>query len=489
MQNPKLTYKEYKALNEKLSKAKKKLENSEYKLKERVKELQGIYSLGLLAESCDKLEDVFDEFVNNIVPESMQFPDKVYVLLDVDKQSYTNNKKYKLKKNKKYLSQQINVLGMQSGKLIVTYTDDLPFIEIFEQKLIDAYAERLSKIIERLRAEKELRKQSYRLSKVQELGIISSWEMDVKNNILLWTEENHIIFGIPIYSELSYEIFLKQVHPDDRSYVDQKWKSALNGNEIYDIKYRIIVNNNIKWLRQKADLIFDSKGDCTRAIGFTQDITEQKNTDQKIREAIIKTEEDERERFSKDLHDGLGALLSSINLYLGYLNSDHFDETEKKNFIKYAEELIQEAIVTTKEIANNIKPVRIERFGLISTLSKYFDHVMKTGVFKINFSADIDDNILSKEQEIAVYRILLELLNNSIKHSGAKNVTINLNLIDNKIVLKYTDNGKGFNPDDDKKQQGLGLINITNRVNALRGTININSSEGKGVEILILFKN
>jgi len=140
-------------------------------------------------------------------------------------------------------------------------------------------------ITERKKTEDELEQKKYYLEKAQEIGSIGTWELDINENKLIWTDENYRTFGLPVGTELTYELFLKCVHPDDRDYVDKEWKAALN-NKPYDIEHRIIVDGKIKWVREKADLEFDEKENFISGIGFTQDITERK----KMEETILHSE-------------------------------------------------------------------------------------------------------------------------------------------------------------------------------------------------------
>ena len=113
------------------------------------------------------------------------------------------------------------------------------------------------------------------LTKAQEIGKIGTWELELQKNILSWTDEEYKIFGIPLGTEMNYELFLNCVHPDDRNLVDENWKASFN-NTPYDIEFRIIVNDKVKWIREKAEFKFDKKGNPISAIGVTQDITERK---------------------------------------------------------------------------------------------------------------------------------------------------------------------------------------------------------------------
>ncbi len=115
------------------------------------------------------------------------------------------------------------------------------------------------------------------------IGMIGNWRMDVLRNKLDWSDENHRIFGLPKGRPMTYETFLATIHPKDRDYVDQKWQAALRG-EPYDIEHRIIVADKVKWVRERAELEFDNKGNLLGGFGTTQDITDLKLIQQKLLE-------------------------------------------------------------------------------------------------------------------------------------------------------------------------------------------------------------
>lgn len=142
-------------------------------------------------------------------------------------------------------------------------------------------------ISERKQAEQKLILKQYHLENAQALGNIGSWELDVLKNELIWTDENYKIFGLQPETRLTYEIFLNCVHPDDRQYVDEKWSAAMRGEEKYDIQHRLLLENDqVKWVREKANLHYDENGNCIRGTGFTQDITERVKNEQIIKQQI-----------------------------------------------------------------------------------------------------------------------------------------------------------------------------------------------------------
>ncbi|NOR75006.1 MAG: PAS domain S-box protein, partial [Draconibacterium sp.] len=142
-------------------------------------------------------------------------------------------------------------------------------------------------ITDRKQANEKLLKNQYYLTKAQEIGKIGSWELNIKKNILKWTDENYKIFGVPLGTKMNLELFINCIHPDDRDYVIEKWSAGLN-NEPYDIEHRIIVNNKVKWVREKADIEFDVEGKPIMAIGFTQDITDRKQAEIQLQESELR---------------------------------------------------------------------------------------------------------------------------------------------------------------------------------------------------------
>ncbi len=132
--------------------------------------------------------------------------------------------------------------------------------------------------------EKALRESREDLNRAQEVGNIGSWHMGLGKNELTWSDENYRIFGIPKSAPLSYETFLSKVHPDDREYVDEKWKEGMAG-EPYDIEHRIIAEGKIKWVSEKAYIEFDKDGALLGSFGITQDITERKLAEEALRQS------------------------------------------------------------------------------------------------------------------------------------------------------------------------------------------------------------
>lgn len=218
-----------------------------------------------------------------------------------------------------------------------------------------------------------------------------------------------------------------------------------------------------------------------------RDISERKEMENKILSVVIQTEERERERFSKDLHDGLAPLLSTIKLYVNELATEGISKEEREEYIQYSNELIDDAISNTRTISNDLTPHVISKYGLVKAIGSFIKKINATHkievVFKtLNIDTPVDHNI-----ELIIFRITTELINNTVKHAGADQVHIILEVINNKLILSYRDNGVGFDVDEalERSPEGIGLKNIVSRVHSVNGTCNFYNHESRGTNIKI----
>jgi PAS domain S-box-containing protein len=127
----------------------------------------------------------------------------------------------------------------------------------------------------------ELNRGKEDLKRAQAVALTGSWRLDVRKNMLSWSDEAYRIFGVPAGTPLTYESFLSYIHPDDREAVDEKWQAALKG-EKYDVEHRIVVDSQIKWVHEKAELEYEKDGTLTGGFGTVTDITERKKREEEL---------------------------------------------------------------------------------------------------------------------------------------------------------------------------------------------------------------
>ena len=165
----------------------------------------------------------------------------------------------------------------------VRWVEEIFTPDLDRQGLVKGVVVHVMDINEKKKSEQILRHSRNDLNRAQAVAHTGSWRMNVQTNELLWSEESHRIFGLPLGTPLTYETFLGTVHPDDRPFVDRKWKAALRG-EPYDLEHRIVVDDQIKWVREKAELEFDPQGRLLGGFGTTQDTTERKQVEEALKE-------------------------------------------------------------------------------------------------------------------------------------------------------------------------------------------------------------
>lgn len=208
--------------------------------------------------------------------------------------------------------------------------------------------------------------------------------------------------------------------------------------------------------------------------------------ERRVINAIINTEENERKRFAKDLHDGLGPLMSTVKMSLSALGERIKDPTGNV-ILNNTNHLVNEAINTLKDISNNLSPHVLSNFGLSSALSTFCAKINQTKAVEVDFKSNMEGTRLESEKEVVLYRAACELINNSIRHSGASRIGIELNKHEKFITLHIYDNGRGFDTSQlgGENSKGMGLSNIETRVKSVDGAFIIESTPGKGTSVLI----
>jgi two-component system NarL family sensor kinase len=202
--------------------------------------------------------------------------------------------------------------------------------------------------------------------------------------------------------------------------------------------------------------------------------------------AVIESEEKERKRIAEELHDGLGQLLSTAKMNVASLDDAvALSDAEDKVVFQTSLSLIDEAVSEVRNISHNLMPGALIKLGLIPAISDLVKKINTSGKMKIDFDYDTNFEKLNETSEIAIFRIVQEILNNSIKHSQAKNMTIELKKMGAEILLLITDNGIGLDVSKIEKSKGIGWKNIHSRVAILNGVIDIQSIKNSGTKIRI----
>lgn len=202
-----------------------------------------------------------------------------------------------------------------------------------------------------------------------------------------------------------------------------------------------------------------------------------KHNEQRLLSAVIDTEENERKRFSKELHDGLGPLLSASKMTLSAINLKQLDN-ENTEILHRAESIIDKVIETTRELAEHLTPQVLEQYGLKKAIQSFIRMVTDEGL-NIKLITHLKQQHFSAQTEVVMYRVCCELLNNTLKHAQAANVEIILAEHVDSLELIYQDDGIGMQLNATTSSR-MGLTNIQSRIRSVNGTIEIRSYPEKG---------
>jgi PAS domain S-box-containing protein len=314
-----------------------------------------------------------------------------------------------------------------------------------------------------------------------------------KGKFLRWNKNVETVSGYS-YEELA------SMHPLDLYKEDEKELIAKKIKEVFEkgraeIEAHLYTKNKEKIPYYFTGWVTDIEGNnCLIGTGIDitqltkakealhqmeQEVMEQKVLEQKkISRAIINTQEKERNYIGRELHDNVNQLLASTRLYLGLASKDN---EKAKELIKYPMELLDSAIEEIRSLTHkHVAPLQnmdIEQSvtGLMNLLKK------STGIqtkFEYNLKCEISDDL-----KVNIYRILQEGVSNIIRHAKATKASVLVKDHEDKVIIEIKDNGKGF--DVNQKREGIGLSNITNRINSFNGDLSIESSTGKGCSIKI----
>lgn len=217
-----------------------------------------------------------------------------------------------------------------------------------------------------------------------------------------------------------------------------------------------------------------------RLVSYIERVNRQRALlNRRILSAVLRAEEQSRLKFSKELHDGLGPLLSSAKMSLSALSQSNMEDNQRE-IITNTRFVIDEAIRSVREISNNLSPQVLLDFGLAQAVRNFTARCAALHSVTIEFKTTLGSERVDNDVEVIIYRVACELINNSLKHSGCSTISLTIDHNDSTLSLRYADNGCGFDPAA-IIGCGMGISNISSRISSLGGTIDIQSSKGKGM--------
>lgn len=346
---------------------------------------------------------------------------------------------------------------------------------------------------------------NYRQEEADVLRILSGIHYamnDVVNGLKFGTESNAIL-----------ESMVKEVISQQSANLEKKYETAKKEAQIKDLEATKKVQQLT--IRQKNILNYILIGGAAvllviSLLSYRNYQNKQKLQQQRINEletekqlsateAVLKGEEQERTRLAKDLHDGLGGMLSGIKYSFQTMKGNLVMTPDNAQAFERSMDMLDSSIKEMRRVAHNMMPEALVKFGLDTALKDFCNDINQSGALGLTYqSIGLENAVIEQTTAITLYRIVQELINNTIKHAAAKSAIVQVTKTDENIAITVEDDGKGFDPvilkqawarPDDQVGRGIGWSNIQSRVEYLKGKLDVQSEPGKGTSVLIELKN
>ena len=202
-------------------------------------------------------------------------------------------------------------------------------------------------------------------------------------------------------------------------------------------------------------------------------------------DAMLQGQEEERSRLAKDLHDGLGGMLSGVKISFSTMKENLVMDAANAVVFERSINQLDSSISELRKVAHNLMPEALVKFGLVDATKDFCNSMASSSNVKINCESFGEKRILGNTADIYIYRIVQELINNAIKHADAKQILVQLTTTADKVLITVEDDGKGFNTNNLTTSKGIGISNIQHRVDYFKGKMDVNSKPDNGTSINI----
>lgn len=362
-------------------------------------------------------------------------------------------------------------------------------------KMEDALVVTNMNISDRKFAEQEQLKNLMILEQSEELAKIGSWEYDLNSEAFSWSEGMYQLFNLPHTVLPVPEIYLQYASNTHIGTAEKIIELMKAGSAGFEETIEILVDEVPKVLKIKASIHRDENRRPSKVLGVDIDMTMQvalfkKNEllQKEIFKVILGTQQEERKRIAENLHNGLGQLLYGVKLSLSknMLNMANLSPEEHLKELQQTDRLLLDAIGESRRLSHELMPAILEDFGLKAALDDICNQFQLAIPIRTVYTGL--ENKIDKYIEVAIYRVVQELMMNVIKHAEATKVKLTLNVNEEIIHIQVHDDGIGFEQEQ-VLNVGIGLKAIRNKANLLNGCLAVNSVIGKGTVISVLIPN
>lgn len=314
------------------------------------------------------------------------------------------------------------------------------------------------------------------------------WMCDAQGKIT-YLNERRIAFTGPDSNGRYGDTWAADVHPDDLKNVLDTVSEALRNHQSFSMEYRLRRSDRVyRWMFDVASPRLNGDGSFSGFIGSAIDTTDQKLAQQALENVsgqLIEAQEKERSRIARDLHDDICQRLALLSMELAQVNrrSNESPEAIKKS-LEDIRKHCSEITGDVQALSHQLHSSKLDYLGIVAAIRGFCTELSKQHELNIEFLERNVSTQLPKDVSLCLFRIAQEALHNAVKYSGVSQFTVDLSGVDGAVQLVVSDAGAGFDVEEAKKNRGLGLLSMQERIHLVHGTFSVESSRGLGTRII-----
>jgi PAS domain S-box-containing protein len=337
------------------------------------------------------------------------------------------------------------------------------------------------------KAEAVLRESEKRFRVMADTAPALVWMCDAQGKIT-YLNKRRIAFTGPDPNAGYGDTWAGYIHPDDLKNVLDTLSEALKTHQPFSREYRLRRSDGVyRWMFDVASSRVNGDESFGGFIGSAIDTTDQKLAQralENISGQLIEAQEKERSRIARDLHDDICQRLALLSMALGQVNRNSNESPEStKERMEDIRKHCSEIAGDVQSLSHQLHSSKLDYLGIVAAIRGFCTELSKQHKLNIEFSERTVPTDLPKDISLCLFRIAQEALHNAVKYSGVSQFIVELSGVEGAVELVVSDAGAGFDVEEAKKNRGLGLLSMQERIHLVHGTFSVESGEGQGTRI------
>jgi PAS domain S-box-containing protein len=360
-----------------------------------------------------------------------------------------------------------------------------------ELRMTDLYARQAAEMIGAKLAEERLRENEEWLQLAARAAGSGTWEWDLANGEIRWSDEHHELFGLASEKPVTRERWFDVVHPDDLPSIEEAGRRCFEENEEWPevIEYRIRRESETRWISAWGRTVKDDRSRPVRILGISVDVTDRKKAEEErerhlASELSTRAQAEERRRLSRELHDRVAHDMALVHQSLELQEALKERDPEKAAAkLQLARKTTREALESVRTLSMDLRAAEVSR-GLEAALSDLLRDVIPPDA-SFEVSVEGGEAPVPAEARTQVFLILREAIRNAVAHSRCSRIKVRLQILPEEILGSVEDDGQGFHAHALHPAAHNGLKSMEERASLLGGTLGVSSTPGMGTTIQV----